>query len=154
MAQDLYLMWPGEVAGTPGEAGAEPALVRRLGEVVRALSSGPAVEGRGAQDGDYAVISFIGTTDGQPFEGGTSERMPLILGDERGLSRLFHAGGHQGVACFHGSRGHTRIGMELHRLGRSRGRDSEGAVAGGGAAGLSNGVQSSHPNPRRQEEGS
>ena len=32
IAQDLYLMWPGEVAGAPGAAGAEPALVRRLGE--------------------------------------------------------------------------------------------------------------------------
>ena len=42
-----------------------------------------AVEDRGAQDGDYAVISFVGTTDGEPFEGGTSERMPLILGQER-----------------------------------------------------------------------
>jgi trigger factor len=42
-----------------------------------------AVEGRGAQDGDYAVISFAGSRDGVPFEGGTSERMPLILGQER-----------------------------------------------------------------------
>jgi trigger factor len=42
-----------------------------------------AVEGRGAQDGDYAVISFIGSRDGVPFEGGSSERMPLILGQER-----------------------------------------------------------------------
>ena len=42
-----------------------------------------AVEGRGAKDGDYAVISFVGTRDGEPFEGGTSERMPLILGQER-----------------------------------------------------------------------
>ena len=42
-----------------------------------------AVEGRGAKEGDYAVISFIGTRDGAPFEGGTSERMPLILGQER-----------------------------------------------------------------------
>ncbi len=42
-----------------------------------------AVEDRGAADGDYAVISFVGTRDGQPFEGGTSERMPLILGQER-----------------------------------------------------------------------
>ena len=41
------------------------------------------VEDRGAQDGDYAVISFIGTRDGEPFEGGTSERMPLIVGQER-----------------------------------------------------------------------
>jgi trigger factor len=42
-----------------------------------------AVEGRGAQDGDYAVISFVGSRDGEPFEGGTSERMPIILGQER-----------------------------------------------------------------------
>ena len=42
-----------------------------------------AVEDRGAKDGDYAVISFIGTKDGEPFEGGTSERMPLIIGQER-----------------------------------------------------------------------
>ena len=42
-----------------------------------------AVEGRGAKDGDYAVIAFVGTRDGEPFEGGTSERMPLILGQER-----------------------------------------------------------------------
>jgi trigger factor len=42
-----------------------------------------AVEDRGAKDGDYAVISFVGTRDGQPFDGGTSERMPLILGQDR-----------------------------------------------------------------------
>ncbi|HEX2470303.1 MAG TPA: trigger factor [Candidatus Limnocylindrales bacterium] len=42
-----------------------------------------AVEDRGTKDGDYAVIAFVGTRDGQPFEGGTSERMPLILGQER-----------------------------------------------------------------------
>jgi trigger factor len=42
-----------------------------------------AVEGRGAKDGDYAVISFVGTRDGEPFEGGSSDRMPLILGQER-----------------------------------------------------------------------
>jgi trigger factor len=41
------------------------------------------VEDRGARDGDYAVISFVGTKDGEPFEGGTAERMPLILGQER-----------------------------------------------------------------------
>jgi hypothetical protein len=31
IAQDLYLMWPAEVAGTPGAAAADPALVSRLG---------------------------------------------------------------------------------------------------------------------------
>jgi len=30
IAQDLYLLWPGEVVGTPGVAGADPALVRQV----------------------------------------------------------------------------------------------------------------------------
>ncbi len=42
-----------------------------------------AVEDRGARDGDYVVIAFEGTHDGAPFDGGSSERMPLILGQER-----------------------------------------------------------------------
>ena len=41
------------------------------------------VENRGAQDGDYAVIGFAGTKGGNPFEGGSADRMPLILGRER-----------------------------------------------------------------------
>jgi trigger factor len=41
------------------------------------------VEDRGAQKGDYAVIGFEGTRDGQPIEGAQTERMPLILGEER-----------------------------------------------------------------------
>jgi trigger factor len=41
------------------------------------------VEGRGAEDGDYAVISFETTREGTPVEGGRSERFPLIVGKER-----------------------------------------------------------------------
>ena len=41
------------------------------------------VEGRGAENGDYAVVSFRGTKDGVPFEGGTAERFPLVIGRER-----------------------------------------------------------------------
>ncbi len=41
------------------------------------------VEDRGAQKGDYAVIGYTGTRDGQPFEGGSAERMPLVVGEER-----------------------------------------------------------------------
>ena len=41
------------------------------------------VSGRGAKKGDYAVIGFVGTRDGVPFDGGTSDRMPLVLGDDR-----------------------------------------------------------------------
>jgi trigger factor len=59
----------------------------RVNQVVEELRDQNAtlapVEDRGARDGDYAVISFVGTKDGQPFEGGTAERMPLILGQER-----------------------------------------------------------------------
>ena len=42
-----------------------------------------AVEERGAKDGDWAVIGFAGTKDGVPFDGGTTERMPLIIGEDR-----------------------------------------------------------------------
>jgi trigger factor len=41
------------------------------------------VEDREARDGDWAVIGFKGTKDGVPFDGGTSERMPLIIGEDR-----------------------------------------------------------------------
>ncbi len=41
------------------------------------------VEDRAAKDGDWAVIGFKGTKDGVPFDGGTSERMPLIIGEDR-----------------------------------------------------------------------
>ena len=41
------------------------------------------VEDRGAQKGDYAVIKYEGSRDGTPFEGGTAERMPLIIGEDR-----------------------------------------------------------------------
>jgi trigger factor len=41
------------------------------------------VTGRGAQKGDYAIIAFTGLRDGEPFPGGSSERMPLILGQQR-----------------------------------------------------------------------
>jgi len=41
------------------------------------------VEDRAASDGDYAVIGFTGTRDGVAFDGGTTDRMPLILGQER-----------------------------------------------------------------------
>jgi trigger factor len=41
------------------------------------------VEDRGAKNGDYAVIGYRGTRDGVPFDGGSAERMPLIVGEER-----------------------------------------------------------------------
>jgi trigger factor len=41
------------------------------------------VDGRGAQKGDVAAVKFAGTIDGEPFEGGSADRLPLIIGDER-----------------------------------------------------------------------
>src|SRR4051812_35313414 len=41
------------------------------------------VEERTAQKGDYAVIKYEGTRDGVPFDGGSAERMPLIIGEDR-----------------------------------------------------------------------
>lgn len=41
------------------------------------------VEDRAAAKGDWAVIAYAGTRDGIPFDGGTSDRMPLIIGEER-----------------------------------------------------------------------
>ena len=38
---------------------------------------------RPARKGDYAIIAYRGTKDGAPFEGGTTDRMPLIIGEER-----------------------------------------------------------------------
>jgi trigger factor len=41
------------------------------------------IEERGAKKGDYAVIKYEGTRDGVPFDGGSAERMPLIIGEDR-----------------------------------------------------------------------
>lgn len=41
------------------------------------------VEDRAAENGDYAVVRFEGRRDGVPFEGGTADRFPLVLGSER-----------------------------------------------------------------------
>ena len=40
-------------------------------------------DGRGAQKGDVAAVKFAGTIDGEPFEGGSADRLPLIVGDDR-----------------------------------------------------------------------
>jgi trigger factor len=37
-------------------------------------------EGAEAKDGDQVVIDFVGKIDGEPFEGGTAEDYPLVLG--------------------------------------------------------------------------
>jgi trigger factor len=41
------------------------------------------LEDRPAANGDYAVIGFAGSSEGVPFDGGSADRMPLVIGDER-----------------------------------------------------------------------
>ena len=61
----------------------EPKVQKVIDELRDQNASLAPVEERGARNGDYAVIGYSGTRDGVPFEGGSAERMPLILGDER-----------------------------------------------------------------------
>ena len=41
------------------------------------------VDDRGVRKGDLVAVSFEGTIDGKPFEGGSVDRLPLVVGDER-----------------------------------------------------------------------
>ena len=41
------------------------------------------VDDRPAQNGDYVIVAFDGAHDGAPFLGGSSEQMPLVLGENR-----------------------------------------------------------------------
>jgi trigger factor len=61
----------------------ETMVEKVVDELREAEGSLEPVEGRAAVKGDYMVIGFVGTRDGVPFPGGTSERMPLIIGDDR-----------------------------------------------------------------------
>jgi trigger factor len=65
------------------EAVDDPKVASVIDELRDQNASLRPVEDRPAQNGDYAVIGFVGTLDGVPFEGGSSERLPLVLGEER-----------------------------------------------------------------------
>ena len=41
------------------------------------------VDGRPAREGDVASVKFVGTVDGEPFEGGSADRLPLVIGENR-----------------------------------------------------------------------
>ena len=72
LAQDLYLLWPGEVAGAAGADGADPALLRQLGPLGfrvkehgrlpvsarRRSDVGAGVEPRAV--GDAPFVTFVG----------------------------------------------------------------------------------------------
>lgn len=56
-------------------------------EVVTELREGQTtlrpIDERGAREGDVASVKFTGTIDGEPFEGGSADRLPLVIGEER-----------------------------------------------------------------------
>jgi len=41
------------------------------------------VDGRAAGKGDVATVKFAGTMDGEPFEGGSADRLPIVIGEDR-----------------------------------------------------------------------
>lgn len=41
------------------------------------------VDGRGAAKGDVAAVKFVGTIAGEPFDGGSADRLPLVIGEDR-----------------------------------------------------------------------
>jgi trigger factor len=41
------------------------------------------IDGRAAAKGDIASVKFVGTIDGEPFEGGSADRLPLVIGEDR-----------------------------------------------------------------------
>ncbi len=54
-----------------------------IGELRGAQATLRPIDGRGAQDGDVAAVKFTGTIDGEAFEGGSADRLPLIIGEGR-----------------------------------------------------------------------
>jgi trigger factor len=77
----------GDYTGFPFAPEIEAIDAEKVDKVVEELrdqnATLAAVEDRAAQNGDWAVIGFAGTRDGVAFDGGTSERMPLIIGEDR-----------------------------------------------------------------------
>jgi trigger factor len=41
------------------------------------------VDGRAAVNGDIASVKFVGSIDGTPFEGGSADQLPLVIGENR-----------------------------------------------------------------------
>ena len=54
-----------------------------IGELREQQATLRPIDGRPAQKGDLASVKFVGTIDGEPFEGGSADRMPLAIGDDR-----------------------------------------------------------------------
>jgi trigger factor len=77
----------GDYTEYPFEPAIEDVTDEQIDQVVDQLRDQQAslipVEDRGAENEDFAVISFSGSRDGEPVEGAQSDRFPLVLGKER-----------------------------------------------------------------------
>jgi trigger factor len=77
----------GDYTGYPFEPQVAEVTPEQIEQVVEQLRDQQAslvpVEDRGAEEDDYAVISFEGRRDGEPVEGAQADRFPLVLGKER-----------------------------------------------------------------------
>lgn len=77
----------GDYTEYPFEPTIEDVTDEQIDQVVEQLRDQQAslipVEDRGAENEDFAVISFAGSRDGEPVEGAQSDRFPLVLGKER-----------------------------------------------------------------------
>jgi len=54
-----------------------------IGELREQQATLRPVDGRGAQEGDIGSVKFAGTIDGEPFEGGSADRLPVVIGEDR-----------------------------------------------------------------------
>jgi trigger factor len=75
-----YVDYPFELE-TPEVTGDQVEQV--IGELREQQATLRPVDDRAAVAGDIASVKFVGTIDGEPFEGGSADRMPLVIGEDR-----------------------------------------------------------------------
>ncbi|HCN70253.1 MAG: trigger factor [Pusillimonas sp.] len=73
-----------KVTRSESEVG-EAELNRTLDILRKQRANYEARDGREAQDDDRVTLDFVGTLDGEPFEGGSAEKFPFVLGQGRML---------------------------------------------------------------------
>jgi trigger factor len=77
----------GDYTDYPFKPEVQEATEERIDAVVEQLREQQAslvpIDERPAQQGDFAIIRFQGRRDGDPVEGAQSDRLPLVIGNER-----------------------------------------------------------------------
>lgn len=65
------------------KAATEDDVAKVIDELRNSQATLRPIDERPAQDGDVAAVKFTGTIDGKPFEGGSADRLPLVIGEGR-----------------------------------------------------------------------